>query len=43
MGCGKNQDKAKMSKEQRAAISKGATGKKKNTGTKKKDFRGDEK
>ena len=29
MACGKNQDKAKMSKEQRAAISKGATGKKK--------------
>ena len=29
MGCGKNQDKAKMSKEQRAAISKGVTGKKK--------------
>ena len=29
MGCGKNQDKGKMSNEQRAAISKGATGKKK--------------
>jgi hypothetical protein len=29
MACGRNQDKGKMSNEQRAAISKGATGKKK--------------
>ncbi len=36
MACGKNQDKGKMSKEQRAAISKAATGKKKTAEQKKK-------
>jgi|688.fasta_scaffold171797_5 hypothetical protein len=36
MACGKNQDKGKMSEKQRAAISKGATGKKKTAEQKKK-------
>ena len=36
MACGKNQDKGKMSRKQREAIAKGATGKKKTPEQKKK-------
>jgi hypothetical protein len=39
MACGKNQDKGKMSEKQRVAISKGATGKKKQPNRKRKYLR----